>query len=227
MTVFTQLFEKCPKISFREACRYAGISGEAPRETKNDILSVISELEKISRPKACYTKTSVEIHGKTVDFGLFKAESEKLAINLKNCSEAFLFASTLGSETDMLINKYSRIKPLKALYYQAVGAAAIESVCDFLCDRVFTNIAGEKKGLRPRFSPGYGDLCISLQKEFVRALDCRRKIGLYLSDGGFLLPSKSVTAIVGVTDEKESCKSGCEICENKMCEFRRENEQKE
>ena len=52
---------------------------------------------------------------------------------------------------------------------------------------------------RPRFSPGYGDLPINMQKDIFAALDCPRKIGLSLNESLLMSPSKSVTAIIGVS----------------------------
>lgn len=219
-TVFSYIFKKCPEISRREVMRYAGIKGNIPENAEKDILSCILEVEKTASPKACYMRVPVRITGKIVDFGFFRTESEKLAVNLKNTAEAFLFAVTVGTGVDRLINRYSALSPVKALYFQAAGAAAVESVCDYLCDKVFPDIIGEEKGLKPRFSPGYGDLSISVQKEFINLLDCHRKIGLYLTDGNMMVPTKSVTAIAGITNAKESCKYGCENCENWDCEFR-------
>ena len=51
--------------------------------------------------------------------------------------------------------------------------------------------------VRPRFSPGYGDLPLALQREVFAALDCPRRIGLTLSDSLLMSPTKSVTALIG------------------------------
>ena len=50
---------------------------------------------------------------------------------------------------------------------------------------------------KPRFSPGYGDLSLEVQKEIFSLLDCPRKIGVSLGDSLLMTPSKSVTAIIG------------------------------
>jgi hypothetical protein len=50
-----------------------------------------------------------------------------------------------------------------------------------------------------RFSPGYGDLPLDTHINLLGALDTSRKIGLTVSRSLILIPSKSVTAIIGVT----------------------------
>ena len=74
-----------------------------------------------------------------------------------------------------------------------------------------------------RFSPGYGDLPITLQREFVRVTDAEKRIGLTVNEGGILLPRKSVTAIIGLSKEPiPKQRRGCAYCNmNKTCQFRR------
>ena len=59
-------------------------------------------------------------------------------------------------------------------------------------------IKKEKGVIRPRFSPGYGDLPIEIQKDIFRALDCPRRIGLTLNENLLMSPTKSVSAIIGI-----------------------------
>ena len=75
--------------------------------------------------------------------------------------------------------------------------------------------------LPPRFSPGYGDLPLSLQRDIFRVLDCPRKIGLTLNESLLMSPSKSVTAIVGLGHPRESsCSGGCNQCSKTDCIYR-------
>ena len=83
----------------------------------------------------------------------------------------------------------------------------------------------EKEGwyLRPRFSPGYGDFDIQYQKPLMQMLDCAKTIGLTMTDSFMMTPTKSVTAVIGMSRIKERCPiQGCEICEKKDCEYRRD-----
>ena len=57
------------------------------------------------------------------------------------------------------------------------------------------------KRTRPRFSAGYGDLPLGVQREIFAALDCPKHIGLTLNDSLLMSPTKSVTAIVGISGE--------------------------
>jgi len=99
----------------------------------------------------------------------------------------------------------------------------LEEYCD-ACQREIAK-QQEKEGwyLRPRFSPGYGDFDIQYQKPLMQMLDCAKTIGLTMTDSFMMTPTKSVTAVIGMSRIKERCPiQGCEICEKKDCEYRRD-----
>ncbi len=76
--------------------------------------------------------------------------------------------------------------------------------------------------LRPRFSPGYGDFSIEHQGEILRMLDSAKKIGLSMTGGNMLAPTKSVTAVIGLGREAATCPpGGCEGCGKADCIYRR------
>ena len=99
------------------------------------------------------------------------------------------------------------------------ASAAIENVCDNLCADLQEELEGY---LTDRFSPGYGDLPITLQRSFLLALNAQRRIGLTVTDSCLLIPSKSVTAIIGVSDAPvERGTRGCAVCNMKdSCAYR-------
>ncbi len=193
----------------KEILRYLGLK-EWDGQTKKIFDECVEEL-KLSY-KVCYLKTPIEIK-EYVIMGNLKIKSKDLAKNLKGCNEVILFAATIGVSIDFLISKYGKISPVKGLMFQAIGTERIESLCDEFCK--FLNL-----GLRPRFSPGYGDFSLECQKEIFKMLDCPRKIGLTLNESLLMLPSKSVTAIMGISDECYK-RGTCEDCSKTDCTFRR------
>ena len=105
---------------------------------------------------------------------------------------------------------------------QACAAAMLEEYCDEMQDKIAQQLAEEKLYLRPRFSPGYGDFSILHQKEILDMLDAPKRIGLTMTDAYMLVPTKSVTAIIGVSNTKEPChQKGCEECTKEDCLYRR------
>ncbi len=201
----------------REILRYAGCK-EINEEMMNLARECINEVKTKLAYKVCYRQFEVEICGDVCDFGAFSLSSKKLALNLQGCKSVVLFAATIGVDIDRLISKYGRICPSKALIFQAIGTERIEAVCDAFC----LDIAKEyNTGTKPRFSPGYGDLPLSSQKDIFSVLSPEKQIGLFLTDSMLMSPSKSVTAIVGLSDKKEIANNNkCARCNQKDCTFR-------
>ncbi|MBQ8005185.1 MAG: Vitamin B12 dependent methionine synthase activation subunit [Clostridia bacterium] len=171
----------------REIIRYAG-GGKDEGELGRLINECLDEALPQLSYRLCYRVLEVD------KLSSFALKSSDLSKNLSGCDYLIVFAATLGLDIDRLIMKYSKLSQPKALIMQAIGAERIEALCDEFCGRV----EAEGLRLRPRFSPGYGDLAIELQKDIFSLLDPERKIGLTLSDSMLMIPTKSVTSFVGI-----------------------------
>lgn len=181
-------FKQCGEFNKKEISRYAGnLQDEAL------LGECISEVSDKLVYNVCYQKFPFEKQCETLSLGFAQVNSADLAKNLDGCDGILLFAATVGVELDRLIMKYCKISPVKALIFQAIGAERIEKLCDQFCKDM-----AKEENIKPRFSPGYGDLPLDLQKEIFAALDCGKNIGLTLNDSMLMSPTKSVTAIVGI-----------------------------
>lgn len=203
-----------PPFCEREALRYAGGSGDEATEL---LKTCFREAEQKLSYQVCYLELPLRIEGSNCDFGAFAVDSAALSKNLASCDRVLLFGATVGMELDRLIAKYGRIAPSKALMMQAIGAERIEALCDAFCEQYE---AEHCVGFKPRFSPGYGDLTLEMQRDIFRVLQCGTKIGLYINDSLLMSPSKSVTAIAGITAQKQEKYNKCSLCGNKGCAFR-------
>lgn len=208
------------EINLREVFRYSGCGGTTDEQITAAAQRCTAEIQAALSCKACFVRVPVSVSDHGLQLGGLSVCSEALKRNLSGCHEAVLFAATVGFQVDRIIQKYSLASPAHALYAQAAGAAAIEAFCDLLCER-FAEQA-KPNHLRPRFSPGYGDFPLEVQKDIFRILDCPRKIGVSLNESLLMSPSKSVTAIVGIGEKNLHCeKNGCESCMNIHCAYRR------
>ena len=183
-----------PAVCHKEILRYAGCR-QADSAVESLLAQCLQEAEKALTYQACYRELPVKIQGKICDFTDFCVESEALARNLQDCHKGIVFAATVGVGLDRLIEKYSRLAPSKALMLQAIGAERIEALCDAVCADLAERYG---MGLKPRFSPGYGDLPLETQRKVFEILDCQRQIGLTLNRSLSMSPTKSVTAFVGL-----------------------------
>ncbi len=127
--------------------------------------------------------------------------SKDLKRNLENCEGVIIFAATIGAGIDRLIRRYERTQVATGLLLQGIGAERVEALVDFFNAEV--NEKAEKAGLKahPRYSPGYGDLPITVQPEVLQLVDAQRRLGIALNESFLMSPSKSVTAIIGFEPE--------------------------
>ncbi len=154
----------------------------------------IGEVGEILSASVCYDEYPVEINVGEVDLGFCKIESLDLAKNLAGCKRAIVFVATVGMGVDRLINKYSILSPSRSLCIGAIGNERVEALCDIFC----AELKKKYQNIRPRYSAGYGDLPLSMQRDIFNALSCTKNIGVSLSDSLLMTPQKSVTAIVGI-----------------------------
>lgn len=158
-----------------------------------------------------------------IDGECFQTRSGNLAKNLRDCEGIILFAATLGTGADYLIQRYNRLQMSKAVVMQAAGAAMIEEYCDQVCAGLKADYESKGLYLRPRFSPGYGDFSLECQRALIDGLEAGKRIGIKLTDSLLMMPSKSVTAVMGVSRKPYRCEvKGCEACEKKDCAYRRQ-----
>ena len=193
--VFTKGYT-APDVDRREVLRYARAEGD--EATLALLESCIAEASDKLSYKVCYARFGIEIHGDEIDLGFTRTRSHSLAKCLDGCREIVLLSATVGFWIDRLIEKYSLISPSRAIILQALGSERVEALCDAFCHDLA--LEEEKNGntLRPRFSPGYGDLALDLQKDIFATLGCTKAIGITLGDNLFMNPTKSVTAIIGI-----------------------------
>ena len=139
-----------------------------------------------------------------------------IANHLRGCTQCVIMAATLGIEADRAIRQAQLIAMTTAVVMDACATAYIEA----FCDAAETAIHEKYGPCNFRFSPGYGDLPITLQKDLLALLDAEKKIGLHVNTSNLLIPGKSVTAVLGVTDQGARRKNKCELCQNKeRCAF--------
>lgn len=214
-TIFTKSF--APKeFDIGEIMRYAGIL-KPSSDTEKLISECIESIKDKLSYKVCYSVYPVTICDGFTDLTFTKTSSENLKKLLSTSDKIVVFAATIGIEADRIIAKHLSVSPLKALLMQAIATERIESLCDAFCKE----LALEYGHITPRFSPGYGDFSIEHQRDIFRVLDCPRKIGLSLNQSLMMSPSKSVTAIVGISNTPIPDKKDCRDCDKKDCEYRR------
>lgn len=215
----TEIFD-APAWDRREIMRYARIRG-ADDSFDKLIDECIAEAEPLLSYRVCYTILDVNRIGEILHFGTVSTVSKAIKKAVNNADRILLFAATVGAPFDRLIQRYSKFSPSKTLILQAIGAERVEGLCDAFCAKTSNDLTASKKRLTRRVSPGYGDIPLDMQRDIFVLLDCPRKIGLTLDESLLMSPSKSVTALCGITTGGDICEQEkCSDCDKTDCDYR-------
>lgn len=209
------------QIDRREVFRYMGCAdGKLTEELEQKADQAIAEVLSAARPRYHYTGYQIEEIQERLLLG------KDIKKHLEGCRSCLLFCATLGEEVERLL-RYSQVSDMtKAIMIDAAASAAIEELCDRAQSKIEEEYRKQGETLTTRFSCGYGDLPLTLQPEFIKLLDAPRKIGLTVNASGMLIPTKSVTAVIGILPAGKGQTAGqshnCASCNlRETCQFRR------
>ena len=197
-------YEEQP-VNMVEMLRYSGIPIDAAKKMLAEGSPLLDHAEKaiaLCKNRLVFKVGyfSAPLRRDEEDFPILPidAKSENLKKNLKNCEAYVMFAATVGAGMDRLIRRYEVSDSSMGVFLQGLGAERAETLCNHFCKEVEDEAAKYGYKTHPRFSPGFGDLPITVQKDFLDALDAGRRLGITLNESYLMNPSKSVTAIIGL-----------------------------
>lgn len=193
------------EIAEEEILRYLGYRSRSPDPTTAQLIEeCLDELKTVMRAGVVYQRYPLEKQGDRISLTgtNLTIQSKDLSHHLRQADYCFLLAATLGLGPDQRIAAYTRLDLSRAVVMDACATAAIEALCDETQNKLKAQVAKEGYGLTSRYSPGYGDLPITLQKPILEVLRAYPQIGLTANEEQILLPRKSVTAFIGLEKGK-------------------------
>lgn len=189
----------------RELLRYLGYRGQdiAP-ELEARIAEVAARCEEIARPMSLWQSFAPE---------LMRLPGNDIARHLDGAIEVVLMAVTLGHGVDRELRRLSLVDPLEQVIFDAAATAAVERLADKTEARIRMESAERGLFCSWRFSPGYGDLPLGVQPDVLARLNASRRLGITCTPSYLMVPTKSVTAIVGVhPTPQEGVVDACDLC---------------
>lgn len=201
------------ELDIDQAMRYLGAGTGAPEELRTQVKDVAYRLTKSIRPRFTFRVFPLEREaGAITPAGSGVVLTGNMARKmLAECDQAALLLCTLGPEFDAQLRREQARDMAGAVILDACGSAWVEAGCD----QAEQEIAGRFPGkfLTDRFSPGYGDLPLTVQGALCAALDARRRAGVWVTNSLLLNPAKSVTAVVGLAGRPQMARiRGCAYC---------------
>lgn len=149
-----------------------------------------TESQDTAIPRITLKNSSFSLQGKSIAKHFTKKGTKPYAVALIAC--------TLGAQSEQVLRRMSSIDPVAGLIYDACFSALIECATDALEGKVAEAVASIPATLGQRYSPGYGDLPLTSQPALLRSVGAENAIGLTYTENNLLVPTKSVTAIIGI-----------------------------
>lgn len=212
-------------INRQEVLKYLGYKGgNIDEKTELDIEKISEKVIRISLPSITFKVMDIDrVNGFALKGTNFVPEGEDIKEMLRYCERCIIMAATLGMD----IEKELRTKQVSDMYSAVImdscASAAIENVCDNFQTMLEQTYMPQGLFITDRFSPGYGDMPFYQQKELCALLQTEKTIGVSLSSSGIMIPRKTVTAIMGISNVMPKKRfSGCENCSMfENCDYRR------
>lgn len=192
---------------------------EANARLQNQILECETEVLRIASPKAVLRVLPVE------DV-LPVFPGKDIARLLDGCIEAVLMALTLGIGLEKRLMREEVSNMSNAYMLDVCASQAVEEAADLLEKRIRSQVRSENRFLTNRYSPGYGDFPLKIQRLLLNYLNAERAIGLTLTPTNLMVPRKSVTAVMGISDlPRPDVYGSCTHCPLlSKCSFREHGE---
>lgn len=208
------------QVDLAEALRYLGV-GQADEALLASVRAVASELERMAQPKWRYRVSEVQHTeaGEMIAGLCFPGTMAKTM--LSECDRAVLLICTLGAPFEALLRRKQARSMAEAAILDACGSAFVEVGCDAAEREIAARFPGCY--LTDRFSPGYGDLPLEIQPDFCAALDAQRQLGVTVTESLLMVPTKTVTAVIGISDKPQMARvRGCDFCQRReTCNLRK------
>lgn len=208
-------------LHYNEAIKVEASMHQLIHEALNEALALVTF-------KSHFQHEAVEVKGSSVALSNRATvfESNDLATFIKDAQRLVMAGVTLGHAITKRIENRMLIKPSYGIILDACASVIADAYCDYIQDQMIETQAFGDYYISQRYSPGYGDLKLSVNKQIAEILGLDKKLGIFTTEHGQLIPEKSVIFVLGlsVTPFKmqlKTCGGSCETCLLKHCTYRR------
>lgn len=208
-----------------EVLRYLGYRGQHIDENLDVLINICrKEVIDKSNPRYIYGYFNIESINDYIDINgtTLKLYGNDIKKHLDGCEKCAILIVTLGAEIEKEIIYNEKNNLTKSIILDACATTYIEEICDKVEKEIKDYVAKYNLNITTRFSPGYGDLPLEIQKEVLIVMNANKRIGVNTTEHSILFPRKSVTAIIGISNKKqENKKRNCSKCNKyNSCIFR-------
>lgn len=212
------------QIDQSEVKRYAGIRKGGEQEfPESYVKEACMEVQLAAVPKGIYQWYDYDAACHTVlSNPPLTLEGTSIQKHLEKSTRVCVLGVTIGEGVEQRSSQlFKEGNYTVGMLVDSAATTAVEQVADQV--NALVNKEAHKLGYQTtwRFSPGYGNWPIEVQKDLA-AIIHTDEIGLSVTETSMLFPRKSVTAIIGLMPENGAIetKRGCSSCGKLDCPSR-------
>ena len=196
-------------------------NNDAPKEYVDLINDLYREAERYIKPCCGYVilpegdifVSGPEVHLKGVVF-----RTEKIiSVPLKKMKRTAVFAATIGSEFDRWSKEtFEKGDPLAGYIIDIIGSEMAEGTADWLEAKIVKAEKAAGNSCSNRYSPGYCGWDVAEQHKLFSFLP-DNFCGISLTESALMVPHKSVSGIIGVSETIKWQDYPCAVCTVEHC----------
>ena len=208
---------ECP-IEKAEVMRYLGHAGQTlDSALEQRIDEGIAHCRKVSRPAWAFRIMRIDCDNN--NDGMLQLAGTPLVLegsairsHLDGARYCAVMLATCGLSNERELQRLAARGDLDALVFDAASSALTESAADACNARIVAWAREQGLFCNWRFGPGYGDLPLALQPYIVHMLEADKRMGVSTTPSHLLVPTKSVTGLIGLFDEPREDRRTCAGC---------------
>lgn len=207
-------------VSFEDVAKYAHFPDSMP-SLNTFLKKELFLLNQVATIQGAYLISKAEVqkeHLKVSDKLFFLGN--KLIKFYKNISSAAVFVCTAGKEiTDKTMEFNQKGDFLEGYLLDVLGSVLVEKAMNKIHEYLRNDMEQKGLGITNRYSPGYCDWNIKEQKQLLDFFP-ENFCNISLNESCLMMPTKSVSGIIGIGRDVKYQKHLCSLCDNKNCIYR-------
>jgi hypothetical protein len=219
-------------ISNQEVIKAQGANPDTILQRRPSLLENISEGMNIGsaliKPQVIYERYRVkkfvhqrlELITNTSKNGKGYLSGELIAKHLAHSQEIIVIVCTVGDELDNMVSSLFKVNPVLAVVLDGYGSAAVEKLSLLACN-YFEKVA-QKEGLFSTMplNPGMIGWPVEIGQPEIFILVDTEDIKVTLTESLMMIPSKSLSMVIGLGVDKSVSSSSCDYCNLKgVCRY--------
>ncbi|WP_462431224.1 vitamin B12 dependent-methionine synthase activation domain-containing protein [Bacteroides nordii] len=188
-----------------------------------ELESVIEISERLIKPQgiiSIFDAVEVNVDGFRVEDVYFEC-GRKIAGLLRGSEKIAVFVCTIGAE---IVSAYKRSTAsgdwLRAYFFDTLGSLAVERTMDIIQKQLKKELSENNLRMTNRFSPGYCNWLVKEQKKLFSLLP-HTPCNIQLSESALMIPSKSISGIIGIGSSVRLVEHSCSLCGMKNCLYKK------